>query len=94
MKKSIPVLLFILCIGVGLASTRFLQAADPAPKTPTTKPAEKPAEPAKAENTKCPVSGEDVDPKVTAVVDGKTYAFCCADCVSKFKENPKKYTDK
>jgi len=47
-----------------------------------------------AVNTKCPVSGDDVDPKVTVVYDGKTYAFCCADCVKSFNKDPAKYAAK
>lgn len=40
---------------------------------------------------KCPVGGEDIDPAVTAEVDGKTYAFCCENCIDKFKADPKKF---
>ena len=87
MSKTIPVLLFAMCIAVGVASTRYLQAADPVPAT-------KPSEAPKAENTKCLVTGEDIDPKVTVTYKGKTYAFCCSDCVKKFNDNPEKYIDK
>ncbi len=37
------------------------------------------------------VSGDEIDPAVTAEVDGKMYAFCCPDCVDKFKAEPAKY---
>lgn len=40
---------------------------------------------------KCPVGGEDIDPAVTAEVDGKTYAFCCENCIDKFKADPAKF---
>lgn len=40
---------------------------------------------------KCPVGGEDIDPAVTAEVDGKTYAFCCEHCIDKFKADPAKF---
>lgn len=37
-----------------------------------------------AEAKKCPVSGEDVNPKCTLKYEGKTYAFCCGKCRKKF----------
>lgn len=37
-------------------------------------------------NTVCPVSGEKVDSKVTAMSGGKTVAFCCAGCKGKFEK--------
>lgn len=43
------------------------------------------------ENANCPISGDPVNPQVTAVYQGKTYGFCCKGCVSKFKKNPEKY---
>ena len=43
---------------------------------------------------KCPVSGKDIDSTKTAVVDGKTYAFCCDKCMAKFKEHPDKFLKK
>ena len=43
------------------------------------------------ENANCPISGDPVNPEVTAVYQGKTYGFCCKGCVSKFKKNPEKY---
>jgi YHS domain-containing protein len=47
---------------------------------------------AKAVNTKCPVTGEDVDPSVaTTVYKGKTIGFCCDDCIADFKKDPEKY---
>ena len=43
------------------------------------------------ENANCPISGDPVNPQVTTVYQGKTYGFCCAGCVKKFKKNPEEY---
>lgn len=44
-------------------------------------------------NRFCPIEREnEVDPKVTVVYEGKTIAFCCADCIAKFQADPKKFT--
>ena len=45
-------------------------------------------------NTKCPVSGKDVNPKCKTTYEGKEVAFCSGDCQKKFKADPKKYADK
>jgi YHS domain-containing protein len=85
-----------------------LAAEKPAPVPPTDKPAsdkpatdkpatDKPAasQPAGASNKKCPVSGDDVDPKgKTVIYKGKVIGFCCDDCVALFNKNPEKYADK
>jgi YHS domain-containing protein len=42
-------------------------------------------------NAKCPVQGEDIDPKVTTAYKGKTIAFCCESCIDDFKKDPEKY---
>ena len=43
-------------------------------------------------NKKCPVGGEDVDPKgKTVVYKGKTIGFCCDDCIKDFEKDPEKY---
>lgn len=42
-------------------------------------------------NAKCPVSGDDADPKMTADYKGRAVAFCCEDCAKDFEKNPKKY---
>lgn len=39
----------------------------------------------------CPVTGEAVDHKTTIQHEGKTVAFCCKGCVSKFKNDPSRY---
>jgi len=87
MSKSMCALLCAICIGFGIAGTTFLRADDAA-KSPTTKPADAAAKPV---NTKCPVSGEDIDPSMTIVYKGKTIAFCCADCEKKFNADPEKF---
>jgi YHS domain-containing protein len=60
------------------------------------KPDAKPEEPKKlvAINTKCPVSGEDVDEKVVSLFDAKGVGFCCEDCQKKFLKDPAKFKDK
>jgi YHS domain-containing protein len=45
-------------------------------------------------NTKCPVSGDDVDKEVTQTYKGRTIAFCCKDCVKDFKKDPDKFIKK
>ena len=35
-------------------------------------------------NTKCPYSGEPVNPSVTSQYKGKTVGFCCAGCQGKW----------
>jgi YHS domain-containing protein len=86
MPKLLSVFLFALCITLGVAGTAYLRAED---KAPTTKPAV-----TAAVNTKCPVSGEDIDPSLTIVYKGKTIAFCCADCETKFNKDPDAYVAK
>jgi YHS domain-containing protein len=45
-------------------------------------------------NTKCPLTDEDIDPKVTTVQDGKVVAFCCESCIADFKKDSAKYMKK
>lgn len=71
-------------LGFGVMSLPRAAAND----APTTAPS---TQPTAAVNTKCPVSGDAVDPTVTTVYKGKTYAFCCSDCVKAFKKDPQKY---
>ena len=33
------------------------------------------------------------DAKITYTHDGKTFAFCCEDCIDTFKKEPAQYTD-
>src|SRR5512143_4284992 len=47
---------------------------------------------AAAVNRYCLVEPQhEIDPDVTLVYEGKTYGFCCKDCIPKFKGDPKKY---
>jgi YHS domain-containing protein len=80
--------------------------AKPADAKPTDKkPEEKKADDKKAGakpaaaaanpvNTKCPVSGKDVESGFTAVLDTKTVGFCCDKCLAKFNKDPKAFADK
>jgi YHS domain-containing protein len=45
-------------------------------------------------NSVCIVSGEELDAKVTADYNGKTYGFCCKTCLKKFTKDPEKYVTK
>jgi YHS domain-containing protein len=69
----------------------ILLAADSkdAAKKPATQPT---TQPAKAFNKFCAVEqDQEIDPKITYVWNGKTYGFCCKDCIADFKKNPEKY---
>lgn len=83
MSKAMLAVLTVVLLGVGVVGGFELQAAD---ATPSTQPVD-----SKPVNSKCLVTGEDIDPAVTVVYDGKTYGFCCADCVKAFNKNPQKY---
>ena len=83
-------LLLLGCMTVGFAGLTGLshvRAADMAPST-------QPAVDTTPVNKTCPVSGDAIDPKVTTVYNGKTYAFCCADCVKSFNKDPEKFAAK
>ena len=74
-----------------LLATGLLIAADaPLPaKKPATQPATQPAKPV---NKNCAVEQDhEADAKLTYAWNGKTYAFCCKDCIDEFKKNPEKY---
>ena len=74
----------VLATGVLLAADVKKDAQKPATQ-PTTQPS-------KALNKYCAVEQDhEIDPKVTYVWNGKTYAFCCKDCIDEFKKNPDKY---
>lgn len=45
-------------------------------------------------NTKCPLSGDAVDPTHFVVFEGRKIGFCCEKCPAKFNADPKKYIDK
>jgi len=48
----------------------------------------------KAVNTKCPISGKDVDPSVTFDYKGQAIAFCCKNCCGQFAKEPEKFIGK
>jgi YHS domain-containing protein len=81
-----------VCAAVLIEAPRFVAAgpttAPAVAAAPTTAPA---TQPTVAVNKHCPVSGDAVDPAVTVVYKGKTYAFCCSDCVKTFNKDPEKY---
>jgi len=77
-------------IGVGVVAVK-VSADDKATDKPAAKEKEPTSKPAIV-NKKCPVSGEDVDPKgKTVTYKGKTVGFCCDDCIEKFEKDPDKY---
>ena len=93
----------LAALAVLSAATCFVLAAAPADQKPAAPAADQkpaatqPSSPAAAAavNKKCPVSGDDVDPKAkTLVYKGKTVGFCCNDCIDLFNKNPDKYADK
>ena len=73
-------------------ATGVLLAADTkkdAPKKPATQPTTQPSKPV---NKNCAVEQEhEADAKLTYAWKGKTYAFCCKECIDEFKKNPEKY---
>jgi YHS domain-containing protein len=79
----------VLAIGLGA----FAPVQDS--KKPADSQAEsKPARAAKVEvpffgNSKCPVSGEDVDKSAMAELDGQAVYFCCKKCLAKGREDVK-----
>lgn len=42
-------------------------------------------------NSKCPMSGKDVNPEKTTTF---TIGFCCGNCKGKFEKNPKEHIGK
>jgi YHS domain-containing protein len=62
-------------------------------KEPAEKKEEKKDE-KKAINTKCPLSGKDVDLAQTVEYQKQVIAFCCPNCKGKFEKDPEKYIDK
>lgn len=96
-----PLSLFALVAVLGCASTPA-----PAPATPATTPAAATPAPAAAQRlvppgearvgdrTTCPISNEEF--VVTAdsphtEYEGRTYYFCCAPCVERFRAAPQQY---
>lgn len=42
----------------------------------------------------CPVTGNPIDGKTIATIDGEVVSFCCTDCVSKYEGDPKQFKAK
>jgi len=60
-----------------------------AARKPATQPTTQPSKPV---NKNCAVEQDhEADAKITYAWNGKTYAFCCKDCIDEFKKNPEKY---
>ena len=58
-------------------------------KKPATQPTTLPSKPV---NKNCAVEQEhEADAKITYAWNGKTYAFCCKECIDEFKKSPEKY---
>lgn len=91
MKRSL--LLSMALLGLTVCAKAEDKPATSAPATTapaTTAPST--AQAAKPVNTKCPVSGDAIDPKGKTVdYKGQAIGFCCDDCVEPFKKNPEKY---
>ena len=49
---------------------------------------------AKIAQKTCPVMGEEIDPEVLTMHDGRKVYFCCKKCIPKFKDDPAKYLAK
>ena len=64
------------------------------PKKEAPKKDDKKKDEKKAINTKCPLSGKDVDAAATSVYKSQTIAFCCGNCKGKFDAEPAKYIAK
>jgi YHS domain-containing protein len=95
MRVFASVIVFVVMAG----SVAFIAGAAADKPAATSQPAAttKPATVASSTpvNKKCPISGDDVDPKgKTVQYKGKTVGFCCDDCIEKFNQNPDKYADK
>ena len=88
MRVISSIVVFVLMAG---SVALIAGAADKPADKPTTVASTQPA----PVNKKCPVSGEDVNPKgKTVQYKGKTVGFCCDDCIEMFNKNPDKYADK
>jgi hypothetical protein len=75
----------------GMMADEHASAAAPA-SAPAAAPAKPAAHVRKGDGVKsCPVSGEAVDPKVSAVINGRKVNFCCPDCIKEAEANPALY---
>jgi YHS domain-containing protein len=78
-------LLVAVILGLSLSG-----CAAPAEKAPVNAPTA--AASSVPVNKYCPVDPTSpIDPKITYMYNGKTYGFCCKDCITEFKKDPAKY---
>jgi YHS domain-containing protein len=78
----------LLVLAAGCSSSNT-PAASPAAPLPASTQASATLTPI---NKYCAVEkGDEIDPAVTYLYQGKVIGFCCEDCVPKFKANPEKY---
>ena len=85
--------LFGLIVAVALALGIVASVVAEEKKDETPAATQPTTQAAKVVNTKCPVSGDDVDPKgKTVTYKGKKIGFCCDDCIKDFNKNPEKYS--
>ena len=64
-------------------------AKNPEAKKPATQPT---TQPTAAVNKNCAVMQDhEADKKVIYAYKGKTYAFCCSECINEFKKDPEKF---
>jgi YHS domain-containing protein len=87
-------LVLSVVLSVGCASTKSAEGTAPSAAVADLK---KPGQAVLGDRTTCPVSGETFtvaadSPKVE--FEGKTYFFCCEDCVADFQKDPAKYVAK
>lgn len=94
-------LLSVVLLSTACASTKSAEGAPAAAPAPAVAPVaadvKKPGDAMVGDRTTCPVSGETFtvatdSPKLEH--DGKTYYFCCEDCVGEFKADPAKFLAK
>jgi YHS domain-containing protein len=72
-----------------ISGLSLVGCTSPAEKGPSNSPAAVSSVPV---NKYCPVDPTSaIDPKVTYMYNGKTYGFCCKDCIAEFKKDPAKY---
>ena len=84
--KTVMAIVCSMVLGAGvLVGAEVKNAA----KKPATQPSTQPAKPV---NKNCAVEQDhEADAKITYLWNGKTYAFCCKDCIAEFKKDPEKY---
>jgi YHS domain-containing protein len=69
-------------------STGCERAPDPAAPVP---PPQAASDSTQAKQLCAVMPGHPVDGSISLVHEGKTIAFCCADCIPEFRKNPSKY---